>query len=109
MFNDDQQILHFMANVDVFKDASIHDDEHESSLQVKASSKKGHLITKTMATLEKLYDLQEHFQGPRNNKTHNSTMRHELINLGAEQDPKFVNLGTCCTQQEWKTFVHLFK
>lgn len=31
VFNDDQQILHFMANTDVFKDATI-DAEHERSL-----------------------------------------------------------------------------
>eukprot|EP00253_Pinus_taeda_P020322 PITA_20322 len=85
-------ILHFMANTNVFKDAVIDDDEHERSLKVEASNRKGHLITKGVATLEKIYELQEHFQGPRNNKTHSSTMRHEPINLGTEHNPKFVNL-----------------
>lgn len=33
IFNDDQHILHFMANVDVLKDVAIDDDKHEQSLQ----------------------------------------------------------------------------
>lgn len=109
VFNDDQQTLHFMANGDVFKDVAIDDDEHEHSLQAEAGNRKGHLITKGVVTLEHIFDLQEHFQGSRNNKTHSSTMMHELINLGIEQDMTFVNLGTCCTQQERQAFVFLFK
>jgi len=96
MFNDDQHILYFMANTNVFKDAVIDDDKHECSLQAEVGNMKCHIITKDVESLENLYDLQEWFQGQRNIKTHSSTMRHELINLGAEQDPKFVNLGTCC-------------
>lgn len=89
-----------MANADVFKDVAIDEDEDERSLQAGVDGMKGHIITKGVVSLEKLYDLQEQFQGPRNNKTHSSNTRHELINLGIEKDPKFVNLGTCCTQQE---------
>lgn len=109
LFVEYQQILHFMANVDTFRDVAIDEDEHERSLQAGADIKKGHLIPKGVVSLEKLYGLQECFQGPRNNKTHNSTMMHKLINLGIEQDPKFVNLGTCCMQQERQAFVCLFK
>ena len=36
IFNDDQQILHFMANAEVFKDATIDNDEHECSMQEEA-------------------------------------------------------------------------
>jgi len=97
-FDDDQQILHFMANTDVFKDAAIDEDEHEQSLQVGVDDKKGNLIPKGVVSLEKLYDLQNHFQGPRNNKIHSSTITHEQINLGTKQDPKFFNLGTSCIQ-----------
>jgi len=61
MFNDDRQTLHFMANVDVFKDVVIDNDEHERSLQAEASNMKGHTITKGVASLENLYDLQEWF------------------------------------------------
>lgn len=97
MFGDDQQILPFMSNADTFKDAVIDEDKHEWPLQEEASSKKGHLIPKGVASLEKIHDLQECFQWPRNIKTHNSTMMHEIINLGTKQDPKFVNISTCCT------------
>ena len=44
VFNDDQQILHFMANTDIFKDAEIDDDKHEHSLQAEDGNRKGHLI-----------------------------------------------------------------
>eukprot|EP00253_Pinus_taeda_P019047 PITA_19047 len=33
VFNDDQQILEFMTNVEVFKEATIEEEEHEKSLQ----------------------------------------------------------------------------
>ena len=36
-------------------------------------------------------------------------MMHELINLGIQQDPKFMNLGMCCMQEERKAFIRLFK
>ena len=98
-----------MANTDVFKDVAIDENEHECSLQVGSDGMKGHIIIKGVVSLEKIYDLQERFQGPRNSMTHSSTMRHELINLGTEKDSKYVNLGTCCTQQEQQAFIHLFK
>lgn len=50
-----------MANIDVFKDTVIDDDEHECSLQVKDGKRKGHLITKSVKTLENLHDFQERF------------------------------------------------
>lgn len=81
VFNDDQQILYFMANFDVFKDVAVDNDKHKCSLQEKSCNRKGHFITKGVASLEKIYDLQEHFKGLRNSKTHSSTMMHELINL----------------------------
>jgi len=95
VFNDDQHIMYFISNTHVIKEATIDDDEHKRSLQAEASDSKGHLITKDMAMLEKLYDLQENFEGPRNSKTHSSTMRHKLINLRREKDLNFVNLCTC--------------
>lgn len=86
-----------MANVDTFKDEVIDEDDHERSLQEEASSKKGHLILKGLESLEKIYDLQECFEGPKNNQAHNSIMILVLINLGTELDLKFVNIGMCCT------------
>lgn len=71
-----------MANADVFKDTMIHEDEHVKSLQATTDDKKGNLIPKGMVSLENIYDLHNHFQGPRNKKTHSSTMMHEHINVG---------------------------
>ena len=42
-------------------------------------------------------------------KTHSSSLQFELINLGTETNPKFVNLGKCCSPTERDKFVRLFK
>lgn len=41
VFNDDQHILHFMANSDVFKDAAIEEDKHDQALQEASQALKG--------------------------------------------------------------------
>lgn len=61
VFNDDQQILHFMANTNIFKYVATDDDKNECSLQAETGNMKGHLIRKGVATLENIYDLQECF------------------------------------------------
>ena len=86
-----------MANTNVFKDATIDEDEHKRPLQDAANESKRNLIPKGVVSLENLRDLQECFQGPVNAKTHNSTMSHEKINLRSEKDMKYVNLNTCYT------------
>ena len=60
VFYDDQQILHFMANTDVFKDATINKVEHEQTPQDTTSTSKGNLIPKGVVSLKKLYDLKNH-------------------------------------------------
>lgn len=95
-----------MANIDVFKDVVIDEDEHEQSLHDAASTRKGNLIPKCVVSLEKLSDLQNNFQGPLNVKTHSSMLSHEHISLGTKEEPKYVNLST---PQEKQTFIHLFK
>lgn len=52
IFNDDQQILEFMRNVEVFKDVVIDEEEHERSLQEEEGSCKGNPLPKAMVTLE---------------------------------------------------------
>lgn len=76
-FGDDQQILHFMDNVDAFEDATVNEDEHEQSLQVAVDEKKGNLIPKGVVSLKRLYDLKNHFQQSKKRKTHSSTMMNE--------------------------------
>ena len=109
VFYDDQQIPSFMENANIFKDATIDEEEHEKTLQDAANASKGNLIPKGVMSLEKLYNLQNRFQGPVNAKTHRSTLSHEHINLGIDKDLKYVNLGTCCTWKERQAFIHLFK
>jgi len=46
-----------MANVDVFKDTTIDEDEHEQSLQAAADHKEGNLITKGVVSIQNLYEL----------------------------------------------------
>ena len=66
-------------------------------------------IPKGVRTLEKMFELNEKFRRPANMKTHRSTLQFELINLGTETAPKFVNLGKCCLLTERDKFISLFK
>ena len=36
-------------------------------------------------------------------------MQYELINLGTEAEPKYVNLGNCCSPRERRRFINLFQ
>ena len=67
------------------------------------------LIPKGVRTLEIMFDLNENFRRPANVKTHSSSLQFELINLGTETNPKFVNLGKCCSPAERDNFISLFK
>jgi hypothetical protein len=42
-------------------------------------------------------------------KTNKSTMMHLLVNFGTSEQPKYVNLGTYCSDSETYTFIELFK
>lgn len=108
IFNDDQQILHEMANADVFKNATIDKDEHDKVLQYEARASKENHTLKGVLSLEKLYDLQNHLRVLINVKTHSSIMLHKQMNLGTKNDLKFVNLDTHYMPQEWKSFICLF-
>lgn len=57
IFYDDQQILWFMVNADVFKNATINEDNNKKALQEAASARKGNLIPKDVVLLEKFYRL----------------------------------------------------
>lgn len=61
VFNDDQQIFSFMENVDVFKDVAINEDKHEKELWYETRANKENPMPKGMVSLDKLYDLQNHF------------------------------------------------
>ena len=102
-FYDDQQILECLTNDETFKGAIIDDEEHQAELKF------NNFITKGVKTLQKNFDLNEKFRRPVNVKTHSSSLRFELINLGTEIEPKYVNLGKCCSPGERNKFISLFK
>ena len=56
-----------------------------------------------------MFDLNDKFRRPANEKTHSSSLQFELINLGTEIEPKCVNLGKCCSPGERNKFISLFK
>ena len=102
VFDDDQQIIECLTNDEVFKGAIIDDEEHQAEM------KYDNFIPKGVRTLEKMFDLNEKFRRPTNVKTHSSSLQFELINLGTETNPKFVNLGKCCSLAERDKFIRLF-
>ena len=76
---------------------------------IKLKCKYDNFIPKGVRMLEKMFDLNEKLRRPANVKMHSSTLWFELINLGTETDPKFVNLDKCCSPAERDKFVGLFK
>ena len=56
-----------------------------------------------------MFDLDNNFRKPANVKTHSSSLQFELINLGTEAEPKYVNLGKCCSPGERSKFISLFR
>ena len=90
-------------NDDTFKGAIIDDKEHQAELKFR------NFIPKGVRTLEKMFDLDNKFRKPANVKTHRSSLQFELINLGIEAEPKYVNLGKCCSLGKRSKFISLFR
>jgi hypothetical protein len=112
VFDSDTQIINFLTSSDTFQDAVIDDETHQQELQTyreEANKVKTNCVPKNVLTLEKLFDLQSKFRRPTNPKTNSSTMMHFLVNLGTSEQPKYVNLGTCCSDTEKHAFMELFK
>ena len=97
-FFDDQQILECLMNDETFKGAIIDDEEHQVELKF------GNFIPEGIKNLEWMFDLDNKFRKPANVKTHSSSLQFELINLGTEAEPKYVNLGKCCSPGERSKF-----
>ena len=56
-----------------------------------------------------MFDLNDKFRRPINVKTHRSSLQFEMINLGTQVEPKYVNLGKCFSPGERNKFISLFK
>ena len=70
---------------------------------------KGNFMPKGVRTIEGMFDLQSKFRKPANVKTSSSSMQYEMVNLGTEADPKYVNLGKCFSPRERCKFIKLFR
>ena len=66
-------------------------------------------MPKGVRTLEGMFDLHNKFRKPANVKTNSSSMQYELINLGTEAEPKYANMGKCCSPREMGWFINLFQ
>ena len=80
VFDDNQQVLEFMINTEVFKDTVIEEDEHDQILKGTQGKHKENPMTKWIVSLEKLFDLQNRFRGPPNTKVKSSILAHQQIN-----------------------------
>ena len=56
-----------------------------------------------------MFDLNEKFRRPVNVNIHSSSLQFELINLGTEMEPKYVNLEKCYSPAERDKFIVIFK
>ena len=108
VFDDDQQVLEFMLNTEVFKDVVIEEVDHNQSLQEAQGKRKENPMPKGIVSLEKLFDLHSRFHRPPNTKVQSSTLAHQQVNLGMDKDPNFINLGKECSDQEMQAFTGLF-
>ena len=108
VFDGDEQIINFLTNEEPFKGSIIDEEEHLLGLQ-NEDAVKGNFMPKAVRTLEGMFDLQNKFRKPANVKTNSSSMQSEMVNLGSEAGPKYVNLGKCCSPAERCKFIKLFQ
>ena len=108
VFDADEQIIDFLTNDETFKDFVIDDEEHQANIQNEEETK-GNFIPKGVRTLEGMFELHNRFRNLVNINTNILSMQYELINLGTEAEPKYMNLGNCCSHGERSRFINLFQ
>jgi len=64
---------------------------------MEGKAKLKNVIPKSVVKLEEFYDLHDRYKTTTNCKTHNSSMKFEIINLGTKENPKNINQGLGCT------------
>lgn len=77
---------------------------HDGMLQLK-----GNKIPKGLVSLEHLFDRKDGYVKQRDKEAPvvQSSGEYEQINIGTNEDPKFVNLGKCCSEEEKTRFISL--
>ena len=113
------QILNFLTNEDTFKHTTIDEITHEENLHdftvihdycsLEKAPDEVKYVPNSIVRLKKFYNIQDKFKSIPNCKNNSSCLSYETINLGTEDNPQTVNLGTQCTPLEKSTFIKLFR
>ena len=98
------KLLDFLSAQDTFQGMEIDEAEHDKSL-----FNLSNIIPKSVINLEKFYDLQDKFKQNTNCKTQISSLNYEPVNLGTQQNHRFINLGIDCSDEERRYFIKLWK
>jgi len=98
-----------MNIVDTFKEITTDEGKHEKLLKTTVEGQKCNPLLKGWVPLNKLYDLQNISQGPRNSRTHKPTTTNKQNNVGSNNNLKIVNLSTNYTPPHWSTFDYPIK
>lgn len=118
VFKNDKQIKNFLHCTKMFtttffegSDAQCKDFSLEPSqeINVEVIQLKGNKIPKGLVSLECLFDHHDVFSKKKDERipTIQDTGGYERVNNGTEKDPKYVNLGKCCTLAEKERFISL--
>ena len=70
---------------------------------------KGNMIPKSLVSLEKLFDKHDRYIKEQQNERTRSMEHYEKHNIGTDEDPKLVNIGNWCTDEEKEKFIVLLR
>ncbi|KAH9288747.1 hypothetical protein KI387_032864, partial [Taxus chinensis] len=70
---------------------------------------KGNKIPKGLVSLEDIFDKHDRYMKSKVSQRAQKFAETEKVNIGSLDDPKMVNIGKCCTQEEKKKVVNLLK
>jgi hypothetical protein len=91
-------------------DENLHDFTVIPDLRsLESSSDMVNSISKSVVRLETFYDLHDKFRKSVNCKMNSSSLTHEKVNLGTNDNSQCINLGLGCSEQEKVSFVKFFK
>ena len=116
IFEGDEKIVNFLTNKDDIKDLAI-DNEHFQEKKTGTNPQTGqdvgnlkaHTIPKGITNLESMFDLKDHFKGPKNVKSGSFCPLHGTVNLGTPKTSKNVNLGKTISKGERNSYLKLFR
>ncbi|KAH9316615.1 hypothetical protein KI387_025242, partial [Taxus chinensis] len=63
---------------------------------------KGKKIPKGMVSLEDIFDKHDRYMKSKVSQGARKSAETKKVNIGSLDDPKMVNIGKCCTQEEKK-------